>query len=199
MVTVTVSGSFRRHLAPIADAVQQFAELGVRVLSPTDPRVVDRHGEFLFVASDRVRSIRLVQDRHLESIRASDFLWLVCPEGYVGPSAAMELGFAVAAGVPVVCTVKPTDLTLGRYVEMAASLRAAVGWASSSHRIEPRRGLLIDPKAAVQEAHATLERIEFALESARGVSAEVAAKRVYSESERLAALLPTRSTSLHRR
>ena len=100
MLKATVSGSFHRHMEAISAAVYELAAHSVRVLSPADPRVVAAQGEFLFVASDRVRSIRLVQDRHLESIRSADFLWLVCPDGYVGQSASMEIGFAAGAGVP---------------------------------------------------------------------------------------------------
>ena len=61
MLKATVSGSFHRHLDAISVAVQELNALSVRVLSPADPRVVDAHGEFLFVASDRVRSVHLVQ------------------------------------------------------------------------------------------------------------------------------------------
>src|ERR1017187_6013089 len=104
MLTAAVSGSFHRHMGAITSAVRELASLSVRVLSPADPRVVAQQGEFLFVASDRVRSVRLVQDRHLESIRAADFLWLVCPDGYLGQSASMEVGFAAAAGVPIFTT-----------------------------------------------------------------------------------------------
>jgi hypothetical protein len=81
MKAAVVSGSFHRHMEGIASAVRELSSLSIRVLSPADPRVVAAQGEFLFVASDRVRSVRLVQDRHLESIRAADFLWLVCPDG----------------------------------------------------------------------------------------------------------------------
>src|SRR2546421_8220573 len=95
LVTATVSGSFRRAMAAVTDAVYALTDAGVRVLSPADPRIVDQFGDFVFVASDRARAIRLVQTRHLAAIDASDFVWLVAPEGYIGQSAAMELGFAV--------------------------------------------------------------------------------------------------------
>jgi hypothetical protein len=90
MLNATVSGSFHRHMEAITSAVHELAALNVRVLSPADPRIVAQQGEFLFVASDPVRSVKLVQDRHLESIRAANFLWLVCPDGYVGQSASQE-------------------------------------------------------------------------------------------------------------
>src|ERR1700674_2531882 len=117
MLTATASGSFHKHLDETMRAVADCGALGVTVLSPADPRVVDNVGEFLFVASDRMRSVRLVQDRHLESIRSSDFLWLVAPDGYVGQSAAMEVGFAAAHHIPILCTVLPRDLTLRQYAK----------------------------------------------------------------------------------
>ena len=60
MLKAAVSGSFHRHMPAIYEAVCFLRELGVNVLSPADPRIVDNLGEFLFVASDKLRSIRIV-------------------------------------------------------------------------------------------------------------------------------------------
>jgi hypothetical protein len=163
MLTAAVSGSFHRHMDAISRAVYELAALSVRVLSPADPRVVAMQGEFLFVASDPVRSVRLVQDRHLESIRAANFLWLVCPDGYVGQSASMEIGFAAGAGVPIFATRSPIDLTLREYVGIVPTLAEAVRMATA--RPLPRRaeGVLINPHASIEEVHQVLEQIEAAL------------------------------------
>jgi hypothetical protein len=159
MLTATVSGSFHRHLHDINLAVQELTLMGVRVLSPADPRIVDSAGEFLFVASDRVRSVLLVQDRHRQCIRASDFLWLVAPDGYVGSSAAFEIGSAVADEVPVVGTHLPSDLTLRQYVREAKSMRVAIAeFEQRPRRLKPT-GFLIDPHASVEAAHSVLDRI----------------------------------------
>jgi len=160
-----VSGSFHRHMAAIGAAVEELASRSIRVLSPADPRVVAAQGEFLFVASDRVRSVRLVQDRHLESIRAADFLWLVCPDGYVGQSASMEVGFAAAARVPIFATHVPSDLTLREYVTIVLTLSEAVRTVSASVQSRSCEGILIDPHASVHEAHQLLERIKSTLTS----------------------------------
>jgi hypothetical protein len=150
-------------MTAITTAVYELASLSVRVLSPADPRVVAAQGEFLFVASDRVRSVRLVQDRHLESIRAANFLWLVCPDGYVGQSASMEVGFAAAAGVPIFATRAPSDLTLREYVAIVPRLTEAVRRAESSPQPRRQEGLLIDPHASVEAAHDILERMKAVL------------------------------------
>src|SRR5271156_1726706 len=142
MITAAVSGSFHRHMDAIGAAVQELMALSVRVLSPADPRIVAQQGEFLFVASDRVRSVRLVQDRHLESIRAASFLWLVCPDGYVGQSASMEIGFAAASGVPIFSTHAPSDLTLRQYVTIVPSLATALSIVSAFARPRQPEGIL---------------------------------------------------------
>jgi hypothetical protein len=159
-LAVTVSGSFRRHLHAINAAVEELASRGVRVLSPADPRIVAAQGEFLFVASDRVRSVKLVQDRHLDCIRASSFLWLICPDGYVGQSAALELGFAIASGIPIYATHAPDDLTLRQYVNVVVALGEALRRSESGTRPRQTEGLLIDPHASVEEVHSALERVK---------------------------------------
>jgi hypothetical protein len=163
MLNATVSGSFHRHMEAITTAVHELAAQSVRVLSPADPRVVAYQGEFLFVASDPVRSVRLVQDRHLDSIRAANFLWLVCPDGYVGQSASMEIGYAAAVGVPIFATRAPSDLTLRQYVKIVPTLVAAVRMIAASPQERRPQGVLIDPHASVEKAHYILDRIEAAL------------------------------------
>ncbi len=159
MLTASVSGSFHRHMEAITTAVHELAALSVHVLSPADPRIVAFQGEFLFVASDPIRSVRLVQDRHLESIKAADFLWLVCPDGYVGQSASMEIGYAAAVGVPILATRAPVDLTIRQYVKIVPTLAAAVRLANHNPRQQRPQGILIDPHASVEKAHYILDRI----------------------------------------
>lgn len=164
MISVTVSGSFHRHMNAIAEVVEDFTDRGLRVLSPEDPRVVDRYEDFLFVASDRVRSIRLVQDRHLEAIRASDFLWIVSPDGYIGQSASMEIGFAVAAGIPIFSLTRPTDLTFRRYVEVVPDPERAIeNCRPFAGNFESRSGLLINPHDSIERAHDVLVQLDDAL------------------------------------
>jgi hypothetical protein len=194
MIKVTVSGSFRRHLHAISSAVQELTDLHVSVLSPSDPRVVGATGEFLFVASDRIRSVRLVQDRHMESIRASDFLWLVAPDGYVGQSASMEIGFAVANSVPIFSRTYPTDLTLRQYVRRVVSPHQVLERVASSSEPSSVVSFLIDPHASIDVARATLERIDSAIRSQHqpdGIAAEV-----YKQTRKLTETFDTSSSKI---
>jgi hypothetical protein len=160
MLKATVSGSFHRHMPAIYEAVCVLRELGVNVLSPADPRIVDNLGEFLFVASDKLRSIKLVEDRHLEAIRASDLLWVVCPDGYTGPSTSGEILAAAVLKVPVFSNTPALDVTIGQYVRRVPGITAAVEELAVSHRrtFEPPH-LLIDPKDAIGQSVRALEAL----------------------------------------
>ena len=161
-VNATVSGSFRRAMGAVQEAVYRLTDAGARVLSPADPRVVGHFGDFVFVASDRVRAIKLVESRHLAAIEASDFVWLEAPGGYVGLSGAMEIGFAVSVRTPVYCSELPADLTLRQYVTPLAGPENAIH-CTLNERIAARGtrvgDVLLDPAEAVEAAHADLERI----------------------------------------
>ena len=160
MLKATVSGSFHRHMSKIYESVGTLNDAGVEVLSPADPRIVDHHGEFLFVASDRLRSIRLVQDRHFACISASDFLLLVAPDGYVGSSAAMEIGAAVAAGVKIFCESEVSDLTLKHYVRKVIDIEDCVKIMSNRENMDSRSPhFLVDPIESISRTHEILERL----------------------------------------
>jgi len=113
-------------MAAIQEAVGNLRALGVDVLSPSDPTVVAADRDFLFVASDKLRSRKMVEDRHLEAVRNSDFLWVVCPDGYTGASTSGEILAAAVLKVPVFSTSKALDITIGDYVETVPGVRTAI-------------------------------------------------------------------------
>lgn len=158
-IRATVSGSFHRGLDDVQAVVASLVDAGVDVLSPADPRIVDAFGEFLFVASDRQRKIKTVQDRHLAAIGASHFVWFVAPDGYVGLSGALEIGSAVAQGVPIFSSTPPNDLTLRQYVSVVSSVREAVATVLTHMRDASVPGLLLDPDGAANRVHDHVERI----------------------------------------
>ena len=169
--------------------VYALTDRGIRVLSPADPRVVDQIGPFLFVASDLHRSVRLVQDRHLSCIAHSDLVWLVCPDGYIGQSAAMELGFALAEKIPVFCRDWPSDVTLRQYVQKVESIDDAIR-TIQLRRPAVRQGLslLVDPAVAIETAHAHLDQLSHLLASPAGSKRDVASE-VTDERQQLQQIL----------
>jgi hypothetical protein len=152
----------------IYTAVNELRAAGVDVLSPSDPRVVDYLGEFLFVASDKLRSVKLVQDRHFEAIRRSDFLWVVCPDGYTGPSTSAEIGAAHMSGTIVFAEQLPLDATLQHYVRKVPSIRAVVDVLQASQKRPPSPiHLLLDPDQAIETSHVALDQMRSLLSGDR--------------------------------
>ena len=74
-------------------------------------------------------------------MRAADFVWLYAPDGYVGRSASMELGYAHALGLRVFARRLPEDVTLAGLVSRVDSVEAAVSETRSSETAAPALGL----------------------------------------------------------
>jgi hypothetical protein len=163
MLEATVSGSFHRHMPAIYAAVCELRELGVKVLSPSDPRIVDHIGEFLFVASDKLRSIKLVEDRHLECIRKSNFLWVVCPDGYTGPSTSGEILAAAVLGKPVYSDAPALDITIGQYVRRVPNFCTAINDVMDRARRKPAAAgsghVLLEPASAIDRSIDALDQL----------------------------------------
>lgn len=109
---VTISGSFRKHLDYILDIKGTLENQGTKVLSPrfTEPK---NPGEkfVVFTGEEGLGPLEL-ERHHLSSISKSDALIVCDPEGYVGASALIEIGFANAIGKKVVFVEKPEEFML---------------------------------------------------------------------------------------
>src|SRR5204863_1492740 len=69
-----------------------------------------------------------------------------------------ELGYAIARGIPILCSVKPTDGTLQRYVHQVSSISAALPLAYAAHRRAlVHNAPLIDPIGTIELAHDRLD------------------------------------------
>lgn len=159
---VTVSGSFHRHFIEVQGTVERFKQLGCQVLSPSEPVIVEATGDFLFVASDRLRSIKLVQRRHFECIASSHLLWVECPDGYTGPSVSAEIGFALAVGTPVFSKSALNDHTLREFVNCNYSPEQAATEVLNAERRSS--SILVDPNAAIPEIESLLAHLPHTFE-----------------------------------
>jgi hypothetical protein len=154
-------------MAAIADAVGNLQALGINVLSPSDPRIVDFDGDFLFVASDKLRSRRLVEDRHLEAIRRSDFLWVVCPDGYTGASTSGEILAATVLGKPVFSTESALDITIGDYVQKVSSMSEAILRSRGGRSPVGPAHALLNPEA-LSETASRIDALRYVLTAEQG-------------------------------
>jgi hypothetical protein len=155
-------------MAPIQEAVGNLRALGVNVLSPSDPTVVAADKDFLFVASDKLRSRKMVEDRHLEAIRNSDFLWVVCPDGYTGASTSGEILAAAVLKVPVFSVGAAFDVTIGDYVEKVGSMGEAIARSVAARRAKPSVGhALLNPES-LSDTAAEVDILRYYLTAERG-------------------------------
>jgi hypothetical protein len=110
--TVTLSGSFRKHLEYILKVRNQLIGNNVEVLSPrfTDPK--NPGEEFVVFAGEEGCSPLQLERRHLNAIDKSDALIVCDPDGYVGASAMLEIGYSHSSGKRIIFVEKPEEFML---------------------------------------------------------------------------------------
>ena len=114
-ISIVVSGSFRKHLLGIQETIRRFESLDIKVLSPKHARPLNPDDAFVFLETDDVHDPGELERRHLEAIRSADALYIFNPDGYIGLSVAMELGWTLALGKRVFASAVVTDVTLKNF------------------------------------------------------------------------------------
>ncbi len=99
-IRVTVSGSFNRDWQAVRDTVDAFRTASCEVLSPQGSETDHTLDGFVYLKGETGRP-EDIETRHLDAIARSDALYVVSNGGYIGPSVALEVGYALALGVPV--------------------------------------------------------------------------------------------------
>jgi len=122
-VFAVVSGSFRRFLPQVQDTVAELSLLNITVLSPQTGKPVADIDGFVVLDTDK-GSPAQIEKEHLSAISRSDFLYVVNPDGAVGPSVALEIGYALAHRVPVYSMKEATDEVFRSMMVPGVSLSA---------------------------------------------------------------------------
>jgi NTP pyrophosphatase (non-canonical NTP hydrolase)/nucleoside 2-deoxyribosyltransferase len=101
--------------------MDECAEQDVAVLSPRSSRIMGEESGFVFLEGDRGQP-KEIESCHLQAIRKSDFLYVVNPDGYIGPSAMMEVGYALALSVPVFSSEEPSEPVFAMFMRNEPSI-----------------------------------------------------------------------------
>ncbi len=109
---VTLSGSFRKHLDYILKIKKQLERKGTKVLSPRFTKPKNPGEEFVVFSGEENLSPLELERYHLNSIENSDALIVCDPEGYVGASALLEIGYAHSLGKRIIFIEKPQEFIL---------------------------------------------------------------------------------------
>jgi NTP pyrophosphatase (non-canonical NTP hydrolase) len=119
---VVLCGTFRRDIAGLRRSFEQLKDLGFNVLSPLNVDIVNEKNGFVYMHGEETQTAESLELKHLEAIERSRLVWLHSPEGYVGPTAALELGFAKASGIPIFSESPPADEAFRSFVTVVTSL-----------------------------------------------------------------------------
>ncbi|MDD5251820.1 MAG: NUDIX domain-containing protein [Patescibacteria group bacterium] len=110
-----IHGSFRKYWSQIVEARRLFMGAGITVLAPSADVVVGSQDDFILFAGEAGRDARQIELEyllHLRRLGADGFSYFVVPDGYLGRTAAYELGVALARGVRCVFSEEPKDLPI---------------------------------------------------------------------------------------
>ena len=132
---IVLSGTYRKQFEDLKKAYEEFRDLGCSILSPSNVSIVREEHGFVYMRGEEMQTPQSIEERHLDAIQKANFVWLHAPDGYVGPTAALEVGFANAVGVPVYAPEMPTDNILASFVRKVESPSAVV--EELPHRTEP--------------------------------------------------------------
>ncbi len=116
-IKIVVSGSFRQHYKGICDVIHSFEQLGIEVLSPKSSNMLNPKEEFVFLETDETKCPIELEQQHLDAICKADALYLFNPDGYVGLSSGMEVGWAFALRIPVYAKEECVDAAFRYFVQ----------------------------------------------------------------------------------
>lgn len=120
---VVISGTFRRDRPGLERLYHELVTTGCQVLSPR--RMEFDGGEFVRDLAEQKLDPKSIEDTHLVALEQSDMMWLHAPNGYVGCSGALEIGYAIAKGIPIFSNQPVSDVSLREYVRCVPSVYAA--------------------------------------------------------------------------
>jgi hypothetical protein len=117
--TAVLCGSYQRGVPSLVRTYEKLSAAGIRVLSPSG---LDFIAEIDGVVLNQLESgitPEAIEKLRLNCIRSADLVWLHAPDGYVGLSGALEIGFANAAGVRVYTGEIPSDVAVRSLVSIS--------------------------------------------------------------------------------
>ena len=123
---MVLSGSYRKDFEGLKSTYEELLDLGCSILSPSNVNAVSEVDGFVYMKGEETQAPDFIESKHLDAIQRAQFMWLHAPGGYVGPTAALEVGFAHAIGVPVFARSAVNDPAIKSFVELVHAPSVAV-------------------------------------------------------------------------
>lgn len=134
-----IIGSYRKHFAQMQEAIDSLSSSGIVVLSPKSAgKVVNPSDDFILLDYDPdILTEAELQSVVLKKMDRADFTYLVNPYGYLGMSAAFEIGYAVSEGIRIY-SQEPVSEMHGQFIyQVAATSQISVN-ANGNLQVTPR-------------------------------------------------------------
>ncbi|HSW66618.1 MAG TPA: hypothetical protein VLI54_05775 [Bacillota bacterium] len=123
---VVICGTYHHDTPLLKRTFLELEMTGCHVLSPLSIDFIDTTMAVVRTANDYDLSIDDLERFHLRALRDADFVWLHCPHGHSGLSAAYELGYSSALRKPTFCFTAPKDEMLATRVRVVGSVFEAL-------------------------------------------------------------------------
>lgn len=104
MNIIAISASIR-HKELIRRVIEKLKEIGVTAMFPNIDSSLEN-------VKDKIKYTKQLEADHFHAIDKCECLYVICPEGIIGVSVSIEIGYAVAKGKPIVFSETPNDLGL---------------------------------------------------------------------------------------
>jgi len=113
-ITIGCSIKYRDTIQKV---LKELKDLGIDPIFPN----LDCNSENLDKANNMAETKRLALE-HYRAINEADAVYLITPNGYMGTSVKLELGYAIAKKKPIYLSEPTNDLALDCYVKKFISL-----------------------------------------------------------------------------
>lgn len=130
---IAVIGSYREDFEGLLALCRRLSDQGLEVIHPPlDARIIGEEDGFVRLSTDQAEDYGDIQSAVFALLEGAAAVVLYAPSGHVGTSAALEVGYALRAGVAVIPTSAPADATLrsllasGRRATLDTTLEAAI-------------------------------------------------------------------------
>ena len=134
--SVVLCGTYRKDPEGLRRTFEKLRDLGFAILSPANPFIESEKQGFVYMQHENTHAPHQIENRHLDAIQRADFVWFFAPNGYVGPTGALEVGFARANGIPVYSDSPLNDVTIKEFIEIVDSPSSVADYFTS-HRVLP--------------------------------------------------------------
>lgn len=127
-----LSGTYHKDRDGLVSLYNELVAYGCQVISPH--RLDFEAEETIFVRdiAERELSEESIERHHLIGIKQSDFLWVHAPNGYIGLSTALEIGFAIAHNIPIFSYSELSEPIFKSFVRVVPSVFRGIDSLSGS-------------------------------------------------------------------